>query len=100
MTAKQMIELVQQHHPHINETEALLLLNDVKNEFCENTEITKGVNLTFLTVAGQLKYDLFLAADVPTSGGILKISKVWVGDEGSGILASRLQGPLKIKDNI
>ena len=40
MTAKQMIELIQQHHPHISETEALLLLNEAKDELCEEAEIS------------------------------------------------------------
>ena len=99
MTAKQMIELIQQHHPHISETEALLLLNDVKNEFCENTGITKSINIATTTVANQLLYDVVLANDSDgSSGGILKIKKVWIGDDETRILASRLQGTLKIKD--
>lgn len=99
MTAKKMIELVQQHHPHMGETEILMLLNDAKDEFCERTEIVKSFSTSFTTVAGQLKYDLLLAADVPTTGGILKINKVWVGDSANPLLATRLQGPLKIRDN-
>ena len=99
MTAKQMIELIQQHHPHISETEALLLLNDAKNEFCENTGIVKSINIATTTVANQLLYDVALANDSDTSsGGILKIKKVWIGDDENRILASRLQGTLKIKD--
>jgi hypothetical protein len=98
MTAKNMIELVQQHHPHMGETEILILLNDAKDEFCERTEITKSLSSTFNTVAGQLHYDFLLAGDTPTTGGVLKINKVWVGSSGNSLLASRLQGPLKIKD--
>jgi len=98
MTAKKMIELVQQHHPHMGETEILMLLNDAKDEFCERTEIVKSSSTTFNTTAGQIQYDLSLAADVPTTGGILKINKVWVGDSTNPLLATRLQGPLKIKD--
>tara|TARA_R100000742_G_C4251062_1_gene69383 strand:- start:428 stop:736 length:309 start_codon:yes stop_codon:yes gene_type:complete len=100
MTAKQMIELIQQHHPHIGETEALLLLNEVKDEFCENTEITKTLSTGLTTTAGQLLYDISLGPD-SGSAGILKINKVWVGDGGtgnSGILTQRLQGTLKLKD--
>tara|TARA_R100000329_G_C7600705_1_gene213060 strand:+ start:500 stop:799 length:300 start_codon:yes stop_codon:yes gene_type:complete len=97
MTAKQMIELIQQHHPHINETEALLLLNEAKDEFCEETEMSKTVTSSVTTVANQLLYDIDLAADSGDSD-ILKINKVWVGDAGSGILLNRLQGTLKIKD--
>ena len=97
MTAKQMIELIQQHHPHISETEALLLLNEVKDEFCEETEMSKTVISSVTTNANQLLYDIDLAADSGDSD-ILKINKVWIGDAGSGILLNRLQGTLKIKD--
>tara|TARA_R100001594_G_scaffold148016_2_gene202215 strand:+ start:1800 stop:2111 length:312 start_codon:yes stop_codon:yes gene_type:complete len=101
MTAKQMIELVQQHHPHMKETEILLHLNNVKDEFCENTGIVKDMSYAFTTVANQLLYDVKLSADmVPGEAnyGILTIKNVWVGDSPNRILASRLQGTLKIKD--
>jgi len=99
MTAKQMIELIQQHHPHIGETEALLLLNEAKDEFCENTQISKTLSAGLTTTAGQLLYDIALGPD-SGSAGILKINKVWIGDAGgtSGILTKRLQGTLKLKD--
>ena len=93
-----MIELVQQHHPHMKETEILLHLNNVKDEFCENTGIVKSLTFALTTTAGQLRYDLSLAADIPSAGGALKIKNVWIGDEGNEIKASRLQGALKIKD--
>ena len=95
MTAKQMIELIQQHHPHIGETEALLLLNQSKDDFCQDTEMVKTQS-TFTTTADTLLYDEDLAAD----GKILKILDVWIGDSGSEIKASRLQGTLNIKDSV
>jgi len=94
MTSKQMIELIQQHHPHIGETEALLMLNQSKDDFCQDTEMVK-TQTTFTTTANTLLYDRDLAAD----GKILKILDVWIGDSGSEIKASRLQGTLKIKDS-
>jgi len=96
MTAKQMIELIQQHHPHIGETEALLMLNQSKDDFCQDTEMVKTQS-TFTTTANQLLYDdSQLAAD----GTILKVLDVWIGDAGSEIKASRLQGTLNIKDSV
>ena len=95
MTAKQMIELIQQHHPHIGETEALLLLNQAKDDFCQDTEMVK-THFTFTTTAGTMLYDKSLAAD----GSILKILNVWIGDSGSEIKAPRLQGTLNIKDSV
>ena len=34
MKTKEMIELVQQHHPHLGEVEAIKLLNRAKDDFC------------------------------------------------------------------
>ena len=41
MTAKEMIELVKQHHPHMGEVEVLKLLNRAKDDYCAQTEIVK-----------------------------------------------------------
>ena len=95
MTAKIMIELIQMHHPHIGEKEALLLLNQAKDDFCEDTEIVKTQN-TFTTTANTLLYDVGLAA----GANVLKILNVWVGDSGNEIKAPRLQGTLNIKDSV
>jgi len=95
MTGKQLLELFQQHHPHIGETEALLIINQAKDDFCEETEMVKTQS-TFTTTANTLLYNSpALAAD----GSILKILNVWIGDSGNEIKAPRLQGTLKIKDS-
>ena len=41
MTTKEMIELIQQHHPHMGEKEIINRLNRVKDDFCARTEIVK-----------------------------------------------------------
>ena len=41
MEIKEMIELVQQHHPHMGQTEIVKLLNRAKDDFCAKTEIIK-----------------------------------------------------------
>ena len=53
MTAKEMVELVQQHHPHLGETECIKLLNRVKDDFCEESEIYKKTDSSLTTVANQ-----------------------------------------------
>tara|TARA_R110002167_G_scaffold313034_3_gene518750 strand:- start:1742 stop:2047 length:306 start_codon:yes stop_codon:yes gene_type:complete len=99
MNAKKMIELLQQHHPHIGETEAYILINQAKDDFCQDTEMVKGLG-SFTTTAGTLLYD----RDLSTGGVILKILNVWIGDyqyggdSASHIKAPRLQGTLNIKD--
>ena len=71
MTAKEMIELVQQHHPHMGEVEITKLLNRAKDDFCAKTEMVKD-SYTFSTVANQRYYDI--------DERILKIQSVWLND--------------------
>jgi len=77
MTAKEMIELIQQHHADMNEVEAIKLLNRAKDDFCAKTEIikTKYTNVSdgeSTTTAGRRYYSL--------SKYILKIRDVWLND--------------------
>ena len=85
MQLKEMIELVQQHHPHMRETEIVKLLNRAKDEFCEETEIYKKTS-TMSTTADHRWYGL--------PSGLLKIEEVYVDDVRIG----RLQGNPKIND--
>ena len=71
MTAKEMIELVQQHHPHMGEVEIVKLLNRAKDDFCARTEIVKD-SYTTSTVANQRYYKL--------DTKIIKIQSIWLND--------------------
>ena len=71
MTAKNMMELVQQHHPHLGEVEIIALLNRAKDDFCAKTEIVKDT-YTSVTVANQRYYTL--------NAKVLKILSVWLND--------------------
>ena len=71
MTLKEMVELVQQHHPHIGEVELVRLINRAKYDFCLKTEMIKD-SYTSSTVANQRYYTL------PDS--LLKITSVWLKD--------------------
>jgi hypothetical protein len=71
MKTKEMIELIQQHHPHMGEVEIVKLLNRAKNDFCAKTEIVKD-SYTLNTVADQRYYDI--------DNRIIKIKSVWIDD--------------------
>ena len=71
MNRVEIIELVQQHHPHMGEVEIVNLLNRAKNDFCAKTEIVKD-SYTLNTVADQRYYDI--------DNRILKIKSVWLND--------------------
>ena len=71
MSIKEMMELVQQHHPHMGQTEIVKLLDRVKNDFCAKTEMVKD-SYTGTTVANQRYYHI--------DSRILKIKSVWLND--------------------
>ena len=71
MKTKEMLELIQQHHPHMGEVEAIKLLNRSKDEFCARTEIVKD-SYTTSTVVNQRYYTL--------DTKIIKIKDVWLND--------------------
>ena len=85
MTTKEMIELVQQHHPHMGEVEIVKLLNRAKDDFCEETEIHKKT-AEESTVVDQRYYNL------PTV--LIRIEEVFLDD----VKISRLQGNPIIND--
>jgi len=71
MTQKQLIELIQQHHSNMGETEIRLALNRAQDDFCAKTELIKET-YTQDSVAGQRYYLL--------DEQILKILSVQIND--------------------
>ena len=71
MTQKQLIELIQQHHPGMGETEIRLALNRAQDDYCAKTELIKET-YTQNSVAGQRYYTL--------DAQIIKITSVQVND--------------------
>ena len=86
MTLKEMIETVQQHHPHMGEKEIVTLLNRAKDTFCAETEIFKKTDAAIDTVADQRWYDI--------PSGLTKIEEVYFDD----VRIPRLQGNPIIND--
>lgn len=57
MKQRELIELIQQHHPHLRDVEARKLLNRASDDFCSKTDII-DTSWTDLTVSGQRYYNL------------------------------------------
>ena len=72
MKQKELIEIVQQHHPHIMEKEMRLLLNRASDDFSAQTEIN-DTSFKDVTIADQRFYFL--------GNTILKIKRVDVEDK-------------------
>jgi hypothetical protein len=87
MTAKEMIESIQIHHPHMGETEIIKLLNRTKDAFCEQTEIFKKTDTSITTAANTRWYDI--------PAGLTKIEEVYLNN----IKIPRLQGNPLITDD-
>ena len=87
---KELIELVQQHHPHIGETEIRKMLNRAQDIICEETNILEEW-FTDTTVADQRYYDF--------DDLLLKIETVQLTDEdGNYYEIQRLSNPPALGD--
>ena len=82
----ELIELVQQHHVDMGETEIRKALNRAQNDYCARTELIKETYVQN-SVAGQRYYNL--------DNNILKITRVQIND----VEISRLQGDPLIDDD-
>jgi len=71
MSTKEMIELIQQHHPKMGEVEIVKLINRAKDDFCARTEIVKDT-YTVSTEADKRYYNL--------DKRIIKIQSLWLND--------------------
>jgi len=85
MTQRDMIELVQQHHPHMGEKEIRKLLNRASDVFCSETEIIKKT-WTQPTVKDTRYY--------PLDADIIRIIDVRLAGE----FIPRLINPPKLED--
>lgn len=71
MTQKQLIELIQQHHPKMGETELRLALNRAQDDFTAKTEIIKTTYVQ-LSSPGKRYYNL--------DDQILRVLRVQIND--------------------
>ena len=86
MTQQEMIEMVQQHHPEIGETQIRIWLNQALHEFCRKTQIIEDVDTSITTVANQRFYSI--------PSGVLEINAV----DFDGYTISRLIGKPNLRD--
>tara|TARA_R100001510_G_scaffold57037_1_gene63902 strand:- start:1829 stop:2575 length:747 start_codon:yes stop_codon:yes gene_type:complete len=84
MNRIELIELVQQHHPHMRETEIIKLINRAIDDFTAETECLKRLKTVASTTAGQRYYPAAGSelTDTAINGDsdILRIINVWVND--------------------
>ena len=91
MTQKQMIDMVQRHHPELKSTEVRIYLQDASDKFCKETRILQGY-VDFNTVADQRYYPLDILKDggsVNDQFKLIDVERV----EFSGFQIDRLTSP-------
>jgi hypothetical protein len=78
MTLNEMIELVRQHHPHMQDNEIRLLLNRASDDFCAKTEIIKDS----FSLGGDVNPDDTTANKryYTLPSNILTIREVWLNN--------------------
>jgi len=90
MKGKEMVELVQQHHPEMGAQEIIKMLNRASDEFCTRTRLLDSAT-TFDTVADQRYYGL--------DSQIMEIWSVdYTNDDGDLEAIPRLIGRPPIRD--
>ena len=93
MTVQQMIELVQQHHPKMGETEIIKMLNLALEEFVIQTRMIKDV-ATITTAQDQRYYDFDDSGSISDSDDVLEIFRVeYDSGDGFGKKIPRLLEP-------
>ena len=70
-----MIELVQQHHPSMGETEIIKMLNLALDEFVIQTRMIKDV-ATIATTTDQRYYDFDDSSSISDSDDVLEVFRV------------------------
>jgi len=90
MKGKEMVELVQQHHPELGAQEIVKMLNRASDEFCTRTRLLDSAT-KFDTVADQRYYGL--------DSQIMEIWSVdYTNDDGDLEAIPRLIGRPPIRD--
>tara|TARA_R110000751_G_C13743241_1_gene477638 strand:- start:12 stop:299 length:288 start_codon:yes stop_codon:yes gene_type:complete len=76
MTLKQMVEMVQQHHPKIGETQIKIWLNQAQKEISDRTNYGVTETSAFNTASGTKYYDLNSPTGVTLNEDIVSFTKV------------------------
>ena len=87
MTQQELMELVQQHHPHMGEAEVRKALNRTQSQFCAETGIIEDT-FTDTLIANQRYYKL-AEGNALANHPILEIKRVDIDGE----IIPRLVGP-------
>ena len=87
ITQRELIEMIQQHHPKMGESEVRRALNRAQSQFCSETAVLEDT-FTDVLVTGQ-RYYKFANSNALGNHPILKIKRLDI----EGEIMPRLVGP-------
>ena len=76
MTVKNMVEMVQQHHPNASETQIIIWLNQAMDDVTDRSSFAVEGSGTFNTVADSKYYSFSGIGGVTTDDEIISIESV------------------------
>ena len=76
MTVKNMVEMVQEHHPNASETQIIIWLNQAMDDVVDRTSFAIHGNGTFSTVADTKYYSFSGIGGVTSDDEIISIESV------------------------
>ena len=76
MTSKNMVEMVQQHHPNASETQIINWLNQSMDDVTDRTSFAVGGSGTFPTVSGTKYYAFSKISGVASDDEVISIETV------------------------
>ena len=76
MTVKNMVEMVQEHHPNASETQIIIWLNQAMDDVVDRTSFAIHGNGTFSTVADTKYYSFSGICGVTSDDEIISIESV------------------------
>tara|TARA_R110000787_G_scaffold80788_1_gene175553 strand:- start:436 stop:723 length:288 start_codon:yes stop_codon:yes gene_type:complete len=76
MTLKQMVEMVQQHHPKVGETQIKIWINQAQKDISDRTNYGITETSTFNTVSGTKYYSINAPSGLTSNGDVVTYNKV------------------------
>jgi|TARA_R110000824_G_scaffold58783_1_gene158592 hypothetical protein len=76
MTIKNMVEMVQQHHPNASETQIIMWLNQAMDDVTDKTSFAVNGSGTFSTVSGTKYYGFTKISTIAADDEVISIETV------------------------
>ena len=76
MTIKNMVEMVQQHHPNVGETQIIMWLNQAMDDVTDKTSFAVKGSGTFETASGTKYYNFSAIDGIASNDEVISIETI------------------------